>query len=349
MWRRVSILMATLATTPALAAASLPPFDAEAPPPAPDYARAANWAATGASEGAAARTPPNAERRASARIVDVFYIHPTTYRDDSHWNQPLDDAATNASTDRSVVARQASAFNACCRIFAPRYRQATLAAFASVNGDGAKAYALAFTDVLNAFDHYIAYANHGRRFIIVGHSQGALHGFNLLRARIDGTPLARRMVAAYLFGYGITLGDFGTTLPTLKPCSTLRQTGCVIGWNSFLEGSDATGYAARARQRYVAVHGTGTAARLLCSDPLALGGRRRARGLGSLPESDADEPPPLVPDAVVSRCDADGVLKVALAKGVEFAPLPGGSLHYHDIALFYADLRADALRRSAAR
>src|SRR3546814_15517433 len=85
------------------------------------------------------------------------------------------DAATRRWTDLSVTARQASLFDACCRRFMPRYRQASSRAFAERLGDGAKAYALAYGDVLRAFRSYVAHDNHGRPFIIAGHSQGALH------------------------------------------------------------------------------------------------------------------------------------------------------------------------------
>ena len=320
----------------------------EAQPPAPDYARPDAWAARGSFEGVAALVPPNAMPRRTEPSADVFYIHPTTYLSKTRWNQHIDDVATNAWTDTSVVARQASAFNACCRIYAPRYRQASLRAFGAMAGDGGKAYALGYDDVLRAFDYYMAHDNHGRPFILVGHSQGALDLFKLLHDRIDGTSASRRLIAAYVLGYGLVDGDFGTALKKLKPCTAPGQTGCVISWNSFLEGSDATAYARRAAERYVVTHGNGPGARLVCSDPLELGGAHRDTGTGALPDSTAASLPSLVPGAVTTRCDADGVLKVRLAPSLTLAPLPGGNMHYHDVALFYADIRADAARRVAA-
>ncbi len=323
-------------------------FADETPPPAPDYALPESWAARPDREQAAIAHPANTSPVASDAKVDVFYVHPTTFRSTVRWNQQIDDAATNEWTDSSVIARQASAFNGCCRIFAPRYRQASLRAFSSMQGDGGLAYALAYGDVTRAFDWYMAHENHGRPFILVGHSQGALHVFGLLRDRIDGKPAARRMVAAYAFGYGIFADDFGTTFRTIKSCTAPRQTYCVIGWNSFLAGADATAYVTRMRQRLVDAHQNGTGARLLCSDPLALGGRRRASTLGALPAGGGSSLPLLVPGAVTATCDADGILKVTAAPTLNLAPLPGGNMHYHDIALFYGDLRADAARRVAA-
>lgn len=312
-------------------------------PPAPDYAQPANWAARPGAEGPAQRVPAGASPRAAAPAADVFYVHPTTFSSAALWNQRLVDAATNAWTDTSVIARQASVFNACCRIFAPRYRQASSLAFGHMAGDGAHAYALAYEDVLRAFDHYMANDNRGRPFILAGHSQGGLHVASLLRDRIDGTPLARRMVAAYVLGYALSTGEFGTSLPTLRACTLPTDRSCVVGWNSFLEGSDVSAFVARSERRFTAANGDGPGKTLLCTNLLDLGARQAA--LGTLTgEGDTMR---LVPGAVDAHCSG-GVLIVRRDPALGLDPLPGGNMHYHDVALFYGDLRADAIRRTAA-
>jgi hypothetical protein len=337
--------------------AALPVFSVQAQasfaeqpvPPAPDYAQASAWAATPSKPGAAVARPAGSTPDPKRPAVDVFYIHPTTLRDPGKWNQSLDDAETNAWTDESVVARQASVFSDCCRIFAPRYRQAGIKSLATqYGGDGGKAYALAYSDVLRAFDHYIAHDNKGRPFILAGHSQGSLQLFKLLQDRIDGTPLAKRMVVAYAIGFSLLEGDFGTSLKTLKPCATPTQTGCVIGWNSYLEGSDTRAFATRAIPRFEAEHGAGTAGHLLCLNPLTLDGRAHAAGAGTLPASKGWTLPALRAGVVEARCDEMGVLKVKVPADLGLPPLSGGSMHYHDYALFYAELRDDAVRRSRA-
>lgn len=333
------------AGAPAAAPDSRPPVFAEQPqPPPPDYAQAANWASRPGAEGPAQRVPIGASPRAAAPRADVFYVHPTTFSSSAAWNQRLDDAATNAWTDESVIARQASVFSGCCRIFAPRYRQASSLAFAHMAGDGARAYALAYEDVLRAFDQYLARDNGGRPFILAGHSQGGLHVASLLRDRIDGKPLARRMVAAYVLGYGLSAGELGTRLPTLKACVFATDSGCVVGWNSFLDGSDVSAFVARSEERFIAANGEGPGKTLLCTNPLRFGPRPQA-ALGSLMgESDKMR---LMFDAVDARCSG-GVLFVRPDPALELDPLPGGNMHYHDVALFYGDLRADAVRRGAA-
>ncbi|WP_375395202.1 DUF3089 domain-containing protein [uncultured Sphingomonas sp.] len=304
----------------------------DAPPP-PDYGDPANWAARPDRPGPAQSVPTNATPLARRPAVDVFYIHPTTFRSAEQWNQRIDDAATNSWTDRSVIARQASVFNGCCRVFAPRYRQASTRAFAEMAGEGAKAYDLAYGDVVRAFDSFLASA-HGRPFILAGHSQGALFVTRLLADRISRTPLAARMVAAYAIGVPVKRGAGG-----VPPCDRPKQTGCVISWNSFLAGSDTSAYFART----LGVVSTADAASTLVCTNLAAKNAATALPGAAIPVGLQ----PLRRQSVRATC-VGGVLAVQPDPALELTPLPGGNMHFHDIALFYGELRADAIRRSAA-
>jgi hypothetical protein len=311
------------------------PCTAEAPqPPAPDYADAANWLAW---EEAGTSAGP-------AKAVDVFYIHPTTLRSQT-WNQDIADAATNHWTDVSVGARQLSAFGACCRRFAPRYRQASSRAFAAPQAEGDRAYAFAYEDVRAAFRYFIGQHNDGRPFIIAGHSQGALHGLRLLREEVAGTRLADRLVAAYLPGIGIPTD---TLPPGIPACATPLQTRCIVSWNSFKPDADTSGYVARSLARY----GSGSPAPLLCVNPVSFSLDRPAthfaEAKGAVPGPAIDGPMPgLVRAKVAARCDGN-VLRVTVRDGLAVETLPGGNLHMGDIALFWADIRANAEQRAAA-
>ncbi len=205
-------------------------FADTAPPAAPDYQVAAGWAALPDRDDNAdvlpKGVPADDPATSDAAAVDVFFIHPTTYYESDSWNQPLDDATANTMTDDSVLTNQAAVFNGCCRVHAPRYRQATLFAFFDLDGDGGKAIDLAYQDVVAAFEHFLTHFNQGRPFILAGHSQGALHADRLLRDRIQGTELQGRMVAAYPVGYWI---DGSNGIPV---CETPTQTGCQVTWNS---------------------------------------------------------------------------------------------------------------------
>src|SRR4029079_313076 len=94
---------------------------------APDYSLTASWAALPDREDAADVVPSGAAQdRQSSAEVDVFFVHPTTFFGTTGWNQALDDSSTNQLTDMFVLRGQAAVFNGCCKIYAPRYRQATI-------------------------------------------------------------------------------------------------------------------------------------------------------------------------------------------------------------------------------
>jgi hypothetical protein len=327
-------------------------FSSLTPPPAPDYAQPQSWAARPGHEGAAAAVAPNATPAATQPKVDVFYVNPTTYRNLEVWNQDFADKVANEWTDQSVIARQAGIFNGCCRVFAPRYRQASLLGARNLEGEGAKAFDLAYGDVRRAFDYYLAHYNGGRPFILVGHSQGAFHVARLLSDEIDGKPLASRMVAAYDIGYVLTVGDFGKTYKTLRICDTPSQTGCVISWNSVIPAGATPAFRSHLEQHYVQHYGDDAGKTLLCINPLTFD---RARPDGTMQDSLGAAPGDpgfgpvraLVPHAVSARC-VQGLLIVQPVASLGLKPLPNGFMHYHDFGMFYADIRANAELRCAA-
>ncbi|QJQ32048.1 DUF3089 domain-containing protein [Sphingomonas lacunae] len=332
-----------------------PPAFADQPaPPAPDYAVPTSWAARPGAPGASVSRPVNASRPARRPDADVFYIHPTTFRSPDRWNQDIADVGVNRWTDASVIARQAGVFNGCCRIFAPRYRQASFLATADrmMTGDGGRAYALAYSDVLRAFDHYMANDNHGRPFIIAGHSQGAEMARRLLIDRIDGQPAAHRMVAAYVIGLDLTEGDFGRTYPHLLPCSAPAQTGCVLAWNAMTADADLTVFHRFSGARYAARYGTDEGRTPLCVNPLSW--RRDTVAVapsanpGSVPGAPGEGAmQPLRRGLAGARCDS-GFLLVDRDPSLGLDALGGGVLHYHEIGLFYASIRANIATRIRA-
>jgi hypothetical protein len=330
----------------------IPAFAEMPAPPAPDYASPAAWSAGSANPGASSATPPGATPIARQPKVDVFYIHPSTYLRKDRWNVAFDDQPSSAWTDASVVARQAGVFNGCCRIFSPRYRQASPVGIGRMLGDGKPAVDLAYADVLRAFDYYLAHDNHGRPIILAGHSQGGLHLFNLLKDRIDGKPLQRKLVAAYLLGYNLSEGDFGHTYKTLSVCATPLQTGCVVAWNAELPSVDRDKLANAMEKRFVDTFGDGPGKTVLCVNPLTFDTSKPSataeQSLGAVTGSPGYGPlQPLVPHAVAAHCE-HGFLVVEPARDLDLKPLPGGSMHYHEVGLFYADIRANAIARVGA-
>jgi hypothetical protein len=122
-----------------------------------------------AADAAVPAFPAADQRRAGA---DVFYVHPTSYVGPL-WNAPVDDARLNTDTDRVATRIQASAFNRCCAVYAPRYRQGNGTAFTHPSVDGRRALDVAYADVRAAFRHFLASREAARPFLLASHSQGS--------------------------------------------------------------------------------------------------------------------------------------------------------------------------------
>ena len=326
---------------------------APAPPAAPDYARADTWAAWPGRPSGADTVPPglDAAPLPEARRADVFFVHPTTYLSNATPNARYDEPGmTSAQIDRGVLRFQASVFNACCRIYAPHYRQAAIGAF--MREDAARAtaaYELAYGDVLRAFDYYLAHENHGRPFILASHSQGSLHAMRLLQERIAGQPLQQRLVAAYIVGYYLPLEMEKAGVPV---CRSATQTGCFVDWNTVKQGhSDQS----REDSRLVWLDGRYQAAArrpMTCVNPLDWqpgGSAGAARNLGALPGvRPGQELRAPVAHLTGARCDG-GVLHIdiPLTERSGFADLLTlfGSYHIYDYNIFYVNIRTNALER----
>ena len=184
-----------------------------APPAAgaPDYARPDAWLSRpGAANDPALWLPAGGKPAPPGRAA-IFFVPPTTYFDRAHWNARYDDKAADARA-HVIVASEASAFSGVGRVWAPRYRQATIGAFLTSGPDSDRAFALAYSDVARAFQSFLARAPADAPIILAGHSQGSFHLLRLIRERVAGTPLATRIVAAYAVGWPISLT---TDLPAL--------------------------------------------------------------------------------------------------------------------------------------
>ena len=343
----------TLALSWALAQAATQDARPQSAPPAPDYAQADTWAAwPGRPSGADSVAPGLLEAALPQdEKVDVFFIHPTTYLSGGEPNARYDEpGATSTQVDRGVLRFQASAFNACCRIYAPHYRQATIRAFLSADDPTAQAaYELAYSDVRRAFDYFLQHENHGRPFILASHSQGSLHAMRLLQERIAGQPLQRQLVAAYVIGYPIPQQ---IERSGLSVCRSATQTGCLIDWNTVKEGASDQ---RREGSRYVWLdacyqHVQGRA--LVCVNPLnwtAGGEAPAALNLGALPSvrPGAAMVPP-VAELTGARCDGGALrIDIPLAKRRGFADALTlfGSYHVFDYGVFYTNIRVNARER----
>lgn len=285
----------------------------------------------------------------------VFFVHPTSYYSRSSWNAPLEDRDSDHRANLFVQG-MASAFADAGEIWAPRYRQATLGAFlAEDRVTAGKAIDSAYRDVEEAFDAFLAAQPKNRPIILAGHSQGALHLTTLLKNKIAGTPLAKRIVAAYVIGWPVSL-DTDIAGLGLPACRTPEQKGCIIGWASFAEPADpimvtdaydgTIGFDGRPR--------AGT--RMLCTNPLTGIPDTEAppaANIGTLKPTEGFRSGSLIAGKIGAKCDdTRGFLMIGdaeIAKNYVVAGyvLPGNNYHVYDITLFWANVRADALRRLA--
>lgn len=211
----------------------------EKPTPAiPDYSQEKFWAALPSRADLADVVPDTSlfkDRQATGE-VDVFFLHPTTYtgkKGQKNWNASLDDAVLNSSTDEGSIKYQGSIFNGVGRVYAPRYRQAHYHSYFTADTKSATAaFKIAYDDVKSAFEFYLKNYNQGRPIIIAGHSQGAQHGYTLLKEYFDQKALEQQLVVAYLIGMPIPKAE----MKNIALCEDERAVNCFCSWRTFKKG-----------------------------------------------------------------------------------------------------------------
>ena len=176
-----------------------------------DYSQTQNWLAL----------------PAGSQQVDVFFVYPTTYSYDSKsqppltanwssgWNQSLAHAYVDSIIKWQVESKIGVFAKAGTNVYIPYYQQSS--GFDVLNtilwqntpqfADAAnQALQVAYTDVSNAFDYFIAHYNKAangqpRPFILAGHSQGANMLLYLLENKFEDQSLRKLLVAAYVIGW----------------------------------------------------------------------------------------------------------------------------------------------------
>ena len=206
------------------------PFDPADAVAAPDYSEEKNWGALAHRQDLADIVPEGMmpEVTQGSAPVDVFYVHPTGFLKGSSWTFSMDPNTSTEENTRWMIANQASAYNSCCNVYAPRYRQASIFTYFAVDEPTRdEILGFAYQDVERAFNYFLEHYNQGRPFILASHSQGTHHSIALLQKKIDGTALAERMVAAYIIGGGLKKDDFAG-LQDIALCDSPTQLNCPI-------------------------------------------------------------------------------------------------------------------------
>jgi hypothetical protein len=171
-------------------------------------------------------------RPAKRPLFDCFYVYPT-----------VSDQTTTLSNrqidpeQRSIALYQAARYSQYCRVFAPMYRQVTVPALQSGNHESPAQLKVPDNDVSAAFKLYLHKYNHGRPFVLIGHSQGSFVLEQMISKLIDPSPRLRsQMLSAILLGGNVLVkngSDVGGTFKHVPACRTVSDLGCVIAFSSF--------------------------------------------------------------------------------------------------------------------
>lgn len=280
----------------------------------------------------------------------VFFIHPTSYLAREHWNGPIEDKDTRNRT-ALFVRGMASAFNGEAAVFVPYYRQAAFGSFLVNRPETLKARAVAYGDVREAFRAFVAHVPADAPIVLAGHSQGALHLMHLLQDEVKNTPVAGRIVAAYMIGWPVSPAH---DLPQtgMPACAAPDQTGCALSWMSFAEPPDAQMMLDTYRAEPGLDGKQKDAGPVLCTNPLNGGAASDAPGtanLGTMVPSMDLKTGKITKLGIPARCDAKtGLLMIGDPPDLGPYVLPGNNYHVYDVPLFWSNVRADVARRTAA-
>lgn len=172
--------------------------------------------------------------------------------------------------EKGVIRSQFARFASKCLPYAPMYRQVTLTALrAGLAGNPIPVdRALAYNDVLDAWNYYLEHDNKGRGVVLIGHSQGSGILTYLIKSEIDGKPVQAKIVSALLLGTNLPVPkgqDVGGAFQHMPLCHSANQTGCVITYASFRANTPPP-----ANSRFGKVTGENMIS--ACTNPAALGG-----------------------------------------------------------------------------
>jgi len=167
--------------------------------------------------------------------IDCFYVYPTVSTDPGRNSDMTADPA-----EKNVVLQQFARFASHCRPFAPMYRQITLRGLTqrlATNGPSVPfETGVQYTDVRDAWQAYLKSDNQGRGVVLVGHSQGSYILEELIKSEIDGKPIQKQLVGAYLLGATLLTPkgkDVGGQFKQIPLCRKPGQIGCVVNFSAF--------------------------------------------------------------------------------------------------------------------
>ncbi len=283
-------------------------------------------------------------RRARRPKFDCFYVYPTVS------NQTALQATKSIDPElRSIALYQAARYSSQCRVYAPVYRQITIAGLRSPAVTEANRER-AYSDVREAWRTYLRKHNNGRGVVLLSHSQGTFMLRELVAREIDPAPRARRrLISAVLLGGGVTVRkdrDAGGDFRNVRACRSAGQLSCVIAFSTFnspVPGNALFGRSSDPRLEVLCTNpaalagGSGPLELVFPSEPFAPG----AIAVGTMavtngPLPVVSTPWVAVPGATRGRCSSAGGARVLQVTsnpgGRSFNPVPdaGWGLHLLD-------------------
>ena len=173
--------------------------------------------------------------------VDCFYVYPTVDLGLGPANhEDFDDIEPMARTAAAQVAR----FRSVCSVYAPLYRQVTIGTYLRKDSFAEPYFAVAASDIVDAFLHYMGQYNRGRKIVLLGHSQGAQMIVRLLqRVFDDDAAMRERLLLAMPIGWRLEVEKgktIGGTFAHLPMCTRAGETSCVVAFRSYIAGTNPT-------------------------------------------------------------------------------------------------------------
>ncbi|MGP0047663.1 MAG: DUF3089 domain-containing protein, partial [Solirubrobacteraceae bacterium] len=203
-------------------------------------------------------------RQIKSPTIDCFYVYPTV----------SDQQTGNANLhidpqEDSVAFYQAGRYSQYCKVYAPMYRQVTLAGIGLGTPTTRPNAAIALSDVEKAFETYLHNYNRGRGFVLIGHSQGSFILRQLIATLIDRTPAVRKLlVSAILMGGNVLVKrgkEIGGDFQHIPGCRSDTQLACVIAFSTFDQTPPSDTLFGRPPS-------TATGMQVLCTNPASLAG-----------------------------------------------------------------------------
>ncbi len=301
--------------------------------------------------------------------VDCFYVYPTV-----SGQSGLQATKAIDPEERSIALYQVGRYSQTCRVFAPVYRQITLAGLLRPEEVTPAMGAQAYGDVRDAFRDYLKYDNKGRGIVFVGHSQGTYVLRKLIAEEVDKKAAVRkRLVSAVLLGGNVTVKkgkDVGGDFQHIRACRSATQLGCVVAFSTFNQTPPNPSRFGRPRQALGVGPADSSGLDVLCTNPASLrGGAGKITAIFpsapfapgtaiGLLTTQVGFPMPTVAtafeqadDVYTARCsNANGAHVLLLSGADALKPLPDATwgLHLADANIALGDLNA-LVRKQAIR